>query len=546
MAAPGSSSWLTDCLRRHLPAGFVPDPVSFREALEGRLTDTRRPRGKRHPLPSLVSVAAAGVAAALSGPLPIAQAAAGWDQEVLAAHGCWTSPRTGRRAAPSASMLDRLPKLLDPDEFEAALTAAAAALALDPAVPAAYAAHRAEQRHEREEKRKKRKRKPPAAESFREERDDGWFRPHPACPWLDPAVCGDPGHVPARQGVAVDGKERKGAKYGQNKKVHLLAAVTHAPGIVIAQDRVAKAGKANEISHFKPLLEPLPLQDALVTADAMQANRDNSLYLRKVKGAHWLWPVLGNQPNLNAALNALPWENTPVAAATSEISRGRIETRTIRVLPAPAGTGFEDAAQALLIERYVTYKKKGQWRTRAESVLYLTSLSVDETTPEDLLAHVRGHWRVEHAHWLRSMRVPGLLHDVALKRFTGSFCNTFAMCGACCRRCSERCPSRTCNICNTLNRRRRRTHPTPTCTFRQDATYARFAPRGNRGDVIWKEDKSLIRTGNGPQIWSAIANLVITLFRIHGVTSFTEETRRIAQDPRRALQILDLTGLSPG
>ena len=466
MAAPGSSSWLTDCLRRHLPAGFVPDPVSFREALEGRLTDTRRPRGKRHPLPSLVSVAAAGVAAALSGPLPIAQAAAGWDQEVLAAHGCWTSPRTGRRAAPSASMLDRLPKLLDPDEFEAALTAAAAALALDPAVPAAYAAHRAEQRHEREEKRKKRKRKPPAAESFREERDDGWFRPHPACPWLDPAVCGDPGHVPARQGVAVDGKERKGAKYGQNKKVHLLAAVTHAPGIVIAQDRVAKAGKANEISHFKPLLEPLPLQDALVTADAMQANRDNSLYLRKVKGAHWLWPVLGNQPNLNAALNALPWENTPVAAATSEISRGRIETRTIRVLPAPAGTGFEDAAQALLIERYVTYKKKGQWRTRAESVLYLTSLSVDETTPEDLLAHVRGHWRVEHAHWLR--------------------------------------------------------------------------------DVIWKEDKSLIRTGNGPQIWSAIANLVITLFRIHGVTSFTEETRRIAQDPRRALQILDLTGLSPG
>ena len=65
-------------------------------------------------------------------------------------------------------------------------------------------------------------------------------------------------------------------------------------------------------------------------------------------------------------------------------------------------------------------------------------------------------------------------------------------------------------------------------------------------DVIWKEDKSLIRTGNGPQIWSALTNLVITLFRIHGVTSYTAETRRIAQDPRRALQILDLTALSPG
>jgi predicted transposase YbfD/YdcC len=465
LAAPGSSSWLIDCLRRHLPAGIVPDPVPFREALEGRLADARKARGKRHPLPSLISVAAAGAAAALSGPLAVAQAAAGWDQEVLAAHGCWVSPRTGLRVAPSASMLDRLGKLLDPDEFEAALTAAVAAIALDPAVPAAYAAHRAARRREQQEKRK-RKRKPPAAESFREDREDGWFRPHPRHPWLDPGACGDPGHVPPRQGVAVDGKERKGAKAGQNKKVHLLAAVTHVPGIVIAQDKVAKSGKANETSHFKPLLAPLPLAGAVVTADAMQANRDNSLFVRKVKEAHWLWPILGNQPNLNAQLNALPWETAPVAAATSEISRGRIETRTVRVLPAPQDTGFEGAQQALLIERYVTYKKKGQWHTRAEAVLYLTSLSADETTPEDLLAHVRGHWRVEHTHWLR--------------------------------------------------------------------------------DVIWKEDKSLIRTGNGPQIWSALTNLVITLFRIHGVTSYTAETRRIAQDPSRALQIFDLTGLPPG
>ena len=462
MTTPLASSWLTDLVRRHFPAGTAPDPVSFRAVLEGCLTDTRKPQGKRHPLPSLISVLVAGVAAACTGPLAVAQATRGWSQEVLAAHGCRVSPRTGLRVPPSASMLDRLGKLLDADELEAALTGAVAALALDPAIPAAYAAHRAEQG----EKRKKRKRKPPAPGSFREEREGGWFRPHPRHPWLDPAVTGDPGHVPARQGVAVDGKERRGARAGGGKKVHLLAAVTHTPGIVIAQDKVAKAGKANEISHFKPLLAPLPLTGTVVTSDAMQANRDNALFLRKAKKAHYLWPVLGNQPTLNATLNALAWEDAPAAAATSEISRGRIETRTIRVLPAPAGTGFEDAEQALLIERYTTYKKKGQWHTRAEAVLYITSLRADETTPEDLLAHVRGHWRVEHAHWLR--------------------------------------------------------------------------------DVIWKEDKSLIRTGNGPQVWSAITNLVITLFRIHGVTGYTEETRRIAQDPHRALRMLDLTCLSPG
>ena len=271
---------------------------------------------------------------------------------------------------------------------------------------------------------------------------------------------------PARRAAAVDGKERKLAKAGQNKKVHLLAAVTHVPGLVIAQDRIAKSGKANEITHFRPLLEPLPLDDVLITADAMQTTRDNARFLREVKHAHFLWPVLGNQPKLQEQLNALPWETAPVAAATSEISRGRIETRTIRVLPAPQDTGFQDAEQAILIERYTTYKKKGQWLTRAEAVLYITSLAADQTTPEDLLAHVRGHWRIEHAHWLR--------------------------------------------------------------------------------DVIWKEDKSLIRAGNAPQVWSAITNLVITLFRIHGVTSYTEETRRCAQDPRRTLRLLDLTGLSPG
>src|SRR5207249_4369373 len=186
--------------------------------VEGRLTDVRKPQGKRHPLPSLISVLVAGMTAACTGPLAVAQAAKGWSQEVLEAHGCRVSPRTGLRVPPSASMLDRLGKLLDADELEAALTGTVAAPALGPALP-----------------------------------------------------------------------------------------VTHAPGIVIAQDKVAKAGKANEITHFRPLLAPLPLDDVVVTSDAMQANRDNALYLREAKNAHYLWPVLGNQPSLSGTLNALPW-----------------------------------------------------------------------------------------------------------------------------------------------------------------------------------------------------------------------------------------------
>jgi hypothetical protein len=83
----------------------------------------------------------AGVASGHGGAQAVAQAA-GWDQDVLAGHGCRISPRTGLHVPPSASMLDRLPRLLDADEFEAALSACLAQGALDPAIPAAYAVMR--------------------------------------------------------------------------------------------------------------------------------------------------------------------------------------------------------------------------------------------------------------------------------------------------------------------------------------------------------------------------------------------------------------------
>jgi hypothetical protein len=149
-----------------------------RAVLEGRLTGTRKARGKRHPLPSLVS----GVASAHGGPLAVAQAAAGWDQEVLAAHGCRISPRTGLRVAPSASMLGRLPRLPDADELEAALSAAVAAAALDPAIPAACAARHSSARGKASGRKGSRSR-PPRKASARNEGTAGSARTRPAPGW---------------------------------------------------------------------------------------------------------------------------------------------------------------------------------------------------------------------------------------------------------------------------------------------------------------------------------------------------------------------------
>jgi hypothetical protein len=79
------------------------------------------------------------VACGYSSFLAIAGAAAGWDPEVLAAHGTRRNPVTGAYEPPSASTLGRLPALLDADELEAALSAWLAGPALDPALPALIA-----------------------------------------------------------------------------------------------------------------------------------------------------------------------------------------------------------------------------------------------------------------------------------------------------------------------------------------------------------------------------------------------------------------------
>jgi predicted transposase YbfD/YdcC len=423
--------------------------VSLRQVLARQLTDPRKRRGIRHPLASVVSVLIAGVACGYTSVLAIAAAAAGWDQQVLAGHGTRRHPVTGAHQPPSESTLGRLPALVDPEELETALSQWLAASAL--AAPATGGGQQVT--------RRKRRRRPRAGEALHAQRGDGWVRAAPDHPWLDPAVIGDPSHRPAVPAVAVDGKERKRAKAGGKTKVHLLGAVVHHNGAVIAQTRVDS--KANEITHFKQLLEPLPLQGVAVTTDAMQTTRENARWLVEDKDGHYLLPVLGNQPGVSTRLDALPWENIPAAAATVEINRGRIETRTIRVLPAPPGLDFPHARQAVLIERYITVKKKRQWVMRnCEAVLYVTSLDAAAASPADLLALIRGHWRVEGLHWLR--------------------------------------------------------------------------------DVIWGEDASTLRTGNAPQVISALTNLVITLFRLQGVTKIKAETRRNAQDPRRTLQLLAL------
>ena len=114
-----------------------------------------------------------------------------------------------------------------------------------------------------------------------------------------------------RRAVAVDGKAVRGTRHAspEGQAVHLLAAADQQSSAVLAQAKVD--GKTNEITRFAPLLAPLDLARAVVTADALHAQREHAQFLVTEKNAHYILAVKNNQPGLHAQLENLPWRQVP-------------------------------------------------------------------------------------------------------------------------------------------------------------------------------------------------------------------------------------------
>jgi predicted transposase YbfD/YdcC len=207
--------------------------------------------------------------------------------------------------------------------------------------------------------------------------------------------------TPEPLAIMVDGKAVRGATDTDGNQVHLLAAATHDDALVLGQVEVG--AKSNEIPQFAPLLNTLAaagvdLAHTVITADALHTQRAHADYLHE-RGAGFVLTCKQNQPRLFAALDALPWTQTPVAARELDRGHGRITTRTIQVLPAPADLPFPHVQQVWLIERYVT-APDGTPRS-AVAALGVTNLPATRATPAHLADLVRRHWGIESLHWLR-------------------------------------------------------------------------------------------------------------------------------------------------
>jgi predicted transposase YbfD/YdcC len=206
-----------------------------------------------------------------------------------------------------------------------------------------------------------------------------------------------------RRTIAIDGKTLRASKRAADGSgaLHLLCAYACEAGLVIGQ-HPAEA-HSNEITAVPPLLEMLALKGAIVTLDAMGAQKQIAAAIA-LRRADYVLALKGNQGTLHDDVGRFFADRELLKAcavhAETDAGHGRIEERTCRASgdtawlnqSHPGWTGLKTIAAVTAIR---TDKKTA--RTATETRYYITSLPPQ---PELILKAVRSHWAIENnLHW---------------------------------------------------------------------------------------------------------------------------------------------------
>jgi len=114
--------------------------------------------------------------------------------------------------------------------------------------------------------------------------------------------------------VAVDGKTLRGSRREGTKALHVLGAFAVDLGAVIGD--LAVEPDANEIGAAVTLLKGLPLEGAIVTGDAIFAQRAICRQIRD-GGGHYLFAVKANQPALQHDIGVAFGDDSPLGRAAA-------------------------------------------------------------------------------------------------------------------------------------------------------------------------------------------------------------------------------------
>ena len=161
----------------------------------------------------------------------------------------------------------------------------------------------------------------------------------------------------------MDGTTLHGSATAADAVISLLAALDHAHGAVLGQ--VAVGAKTNEIPMFPVLCDRIEIGGAVITADAMHAQRGHAITWQARRASR---SPSSAQPGLSPA-RSLPWRQIPVAHDARERGHGRDEHRTLKITSVAAGLAFPHAAQAIQIvrRRKLPGKKNGPARPSTRS-----------------------------------------------------------------------------------------------------------------------------------------------------------------------------------
>ncbi|MEW2192727.1 ISAs1 family transposase [Streptomyces microflavus] len=295
--------------------------------------DPRDPRGVRHGLAVVLALAACAVLAGATSLLAVGEWIVDAPPQVLERLGVQPDPVLPRRPVPAEATVRRLPARIDGDVLDRAV--------------------------------------------------GGWLadrRPERS----------------GLRGLSVDGKSLRGAARARGRKVHLLSALEHTSGLVLAQLDVGE--KTGETTCFQPLLDTVAdPAGTVVTSDALHTQRQHAGYLLG-RRAHYIAILKGNQKNLRKQLKSLPWKEIPLQGRTRDSGHGRSEIRRIKVATIN-NLLFPGACQAVQIKRRRTDRKTG--KVTIATVYAVTSLTAEQATPPQLAKLVRDHWKIEALHHVR-------------------------------------------------------------------------------------------------------------------------------------------------
>jgi predicted transposase YbfD/YdcC len=201
-----------------------------------------------------------------------------------------------------------------------------------------------------------------------------------------------------RRVYSVDGKTLRGSG-SAGAQVHLLAVLDQHTETVLGQVNVT--GKTNELTRFRPLLDPLDLTGVVVTADALHTQREHARWLTEDKQAGYVFTAKKNRPRLYRQLTALPWAKIPVQDETGQRGHGRYDIRRLQVVTCTGALAldFPHAVQALRIRRRRLNLATGRWST--VTLYAITNLTAAQASPADLADALRGHWSIEVLHHIR-------------------------------------------------------------------------------------------------------------------------------------------------